>query len=90
MLRDAQAGDLWANAAEIVRLAEAARSGKAVRSELRTTSKAAVTAIGTDDLDAALVSAIRRIDTAAQKGVIHKNQAARRKSRLMRKLDDAG
>ncbi len=34
VLRDAQAGDLWANAAEIVRLAEAARSGKAVRSEL--------------------------------------------------------
>jgi 2-oxoisovalerate dehydrogenase E2 component (dihydrolipoyl transacylase) len=34
VLRDAQAGDLWANAAEIVRLADAARSGKAVRSEL--------------------------------------------------------
>jgi 2-oxoisovalerate dehydrogenase E2 component (dihydrolipoyl transacylase) len=34
VLRDAQAGDLWANAAEIVRLAEAARSGKAVRNEL--------------------------------------------------------
>jgi small subunit ribosomal protein S20 len=60
---------------------------KAVRSELRTTSKAAVTAIGTDDLDAALVSAIRRIDTAAQKGVIHKNSAARKKSRLMKKAN---
>ena len=34
VLRDAQAADLWANAAEIVRLAEAARSGRAVRSEL--------------------------------------------------------
>jgi 2-oxoisovalerate dehydrogenase E2 component (dihydrolipoyl transacylase) len=34
VLRNAQAHDLWSNAAEIVRLAEAARSGKAVRDEL--------------------------------------------------------
>ena len=34
VLRDAQAHDLWANAAEVLRLADAARSGKAVRDEL--------------------------------------------------------
>ena len=34
VLRDAQAQDLWACAAEVVRLSEAARSGKAVRDEL--------------------------------------------------------
>ena len=34
VLRNAQTRDVWANAAEIVRLAEAARSGKAVRDEL--------------------------------------------------------
>jgi 2-oxoisovalerate dehydrogenase E2 component (dihydrolipoyl transacylase) len=34
VLRDAQAHDLWANAAEITRLAEAARSGRVVRDEL--------------------------------------------------------
>ena len=34
VLRDAQAQDLWANAAEVVRLADAARSGRAVRDEL--------------------------------------------------------
>jgi 2-oxoisovalerate dehydrogenase E2 component (dihydrolipoyl transacylase) len=34
VLRDAQAHDLWANAAEVRRLADAARSGKAVRDEL--------------------------------------------------------
>ncbi|HJV69447.1 dihydrolipoamide acetyltransferase family protein, partial [Ideonella sp.] len=34
VLRDAQAHDLWANAAEIARLAEAARSGRVVRDEL--------------------------------------------------------
>lgn len=34
VVRDAQANGLWANAAEIGRLADAARSGKAVRDEL--------------------------------------------------------
>lgn len=34
VLRDAGSRDLWANAAEIARLAEAARSGKALRDEL--------------------------------------------------------
>jgi 2-oxoisovalerate dehydrogenase E2 component (dihydrolipoyl transacylase) len=34
VLRDAQAHDLWSAAAEIARLAESARSGKAVRAEL--------------------------------------------------------
>jgi 2-oxoisovalerate dehydrogenase E2 component (dihydrolipoyl transacylase) len=34
VLRDAQAHGLWANAAEVARLAEAARSGKVVRDEL--------------------------------------------------------
>jgi 2-oxoisovalerate dehydrogenase E2 component (dihydrolipoyl transacylase) len=34
VLRDAQAHDLWVNAAEVRRLADAARSGKAVRDEL--------------------------------------------------------
>lgn len=36
--------------------------------------------------EAALRKAISAIDKAAKKGVIHKNQAARRKSRLSRKL----
>ena len=31
-------------------------------------------------------SAVRSLDKAAEKGVIHKNNAARRKSRLMKKL----
>ncbi len=34
VLRDAQARDLWASAAEVTRLSDAARSGKAVRDEL--------------------------------------------------------
>ncbi len=34
--------------------------------------------------------AVRALDRAASKGVIHKNNAARRKSRLMRKLSATG
>ena len=40
---------------------------------------------GTPDQAAVLV-AISRLDKAAEKGVIHKNNAARRKSRLMKAL----
>ncbi len=40
---------------------------------------------GTPD-KAAVLEAISRLDKAAEKGVIHKNNAARRKSRLMKAL----
>ena len=61
---------------------------KAVRSELRTRSKVAVASAetGAEDSAESLRLAIRRIDKAAAKGVIHKNQAANRKSRLMRRV----
>jgi small subunit ribosomal protein S20 len=61
---------------------------KAVRSELRTRTKAAVAAAGSGEETSveALRAAVRRIDQAASKGVIHKNQAANRKSRLMRRV----
>ena len=60
---------------------------KSVRSELRTRTKRAVTAIesGAEDSEEALRLAIKRIDKAAAKGVIHKNKAANRKSRLMKR-----
>ncbi len=60
---------------------------KSVRSELRTRTKRAVSAIEEDaeNADEALRLAIKRIDKAAAKGVIHKNQAANRKSRLMKR-----
>jgi small subunit ribosomal protein S20 len=60
---------------------------KAVRSELRTRTKTAIAAVdeGAENVEEALRLAIKRIDKAAAKGVIHKNQAANRKSRLMRR-----
>ena len=59
---------------------------KAVKSELKTRVKAALRAADEagDDAGEALRIAQRRLDKAASKGVIHKNQAARRKSRLMK------
>jgi small subunit ribosomal protein S20 len=61
---------------------------KAVRSELKSRAKSAVAAAetGADDAEERLRAAIRRIDMAAAKGVIHKNQAARRKSRLVAEI----
>ena len=38
----------------------------------------------TDDASSALNAAVSALDRAAQKGIIHANNAARRKSRLMR------
>ncbi len=65
---------------------------KSVRSEMRTRTKSAVTAIeaGTENSAEAIRMAVRRIDRAAAKGVIHKNQASNRKSRLMRRAAKAG
>ena len=60
---------------------------KAVKSELRTRTKSAVSSVGTANEEAALRLAIKRIDMAAAKGVIHKNQAANRKSGLTRRIN---
>jgi small subunit ribosomal protein S20 len=61
---------------------------KAVRSEMRTRSKRALRAFTDESEDAgeALRLAVKRIDKAASRGVIHPNQAANRKSRLMRRV----
>lgn len=41
------------------------------------------------EADAAVLAAVSALDRAAAKGVIHKNNAARRKSRLMRQYQQA-
>jgi small subunit ribosomal protein S20 len=58
-----------------------------VRSELKTRVKKASTALdaGTDDATESVRLAQKRLDKAAAKGRIHKNQAARRTSRLMKR-----
>ena len=70
--------------------AKRAERNKSVKSELKTRVKNALTASGTEQSDETLRLAVKRLDMAASKGVIHKNQAARRKSRLMKKLNAGG
>ena len=67
--------------------AKRAERNKAVRSELKTRVKTATNTAGTDDGVAAAQLAQKRLDKAASKGVIHKNQAARRKSRMMKRVN---
>lgn len=65
---------------------------KPYRTAARTYVKKTRTAIAAGDLEAAQASvqdAISALDRAVQKGVIHKNNAARRKSRLMKALKSA-
>ncbi len=63
---------------------------RTVRSELRTRTRRANELAGTDDGPEALRLAIKRIDKAAQNGTIHKNTAARYKSRLVKRVNAAG
>jgi small subunit ribosomal protein S20 len=62
---------------------------KSARSELRTRTKRALQTAeeGSDEAQEMLRLAVKRIDKAAAKGSIHKNQAANRKSRLMRRVN---
>ncbi len=69
---------------------KAAERNKTVRSELKTRVKNAVKTIGADGNDDVVRAAIKRIDQASANRVIHKNTAARRKSRLMKKVNAAG
>lgn len=62
---------------------------RTVRSEMSTRTKAALGAAAHDDetADEKLRLAVKRIDKAAAKGVVHKNTAARRKSRLVQEIE---
>ncbi len=63
----------------------------AVKSATRTEVKKARTAIAQNPGEARddVIAAISALDRAAKKGVIHPNNAARRKSRLMKRYNGA-
>ena len=63
---------------------------KAVKSDMRTQVKKVDRAIAAGDPAAAekeLQKAMKKLDKAAKTNVIHKNQAARRKSRLQKRIN---
>ena len=65
---------------------------KSIQSLCKTNITKAERLIFSGELDSAreaIVAAISSLDKAAEKGIIHPNNAARRKSRLMKKLNDA-
>ena len=76
-----------------VRVSERRRlRNKSVSSQVKTSITKAERLIFSGELEAAreaVVVAISSLDKAAEKGVIHPNNAARRKSRLMKKLNEA-
>ena len=63
---------------------------KSVRSALKTRVKRFEEALASGDADAAqqeYAATARALDKAASAGIIHKNKAANKKSRLARRLD---
>jgi small subunit ribosomal protein S20 len=66
------------------------RHNTLVRSSVRTAVKKAVSAIGEGAQDSADVvrDAASALDRAVSKGVMHRNAAARRKSRMMKRLNN--
>ncbi len=67
---------------------KARERNKAVRSELKTRVKVAIaeSEAGSENSAQALRTAVSKLDKAVTKGIIHKNQASRKKSRLMARI----
>ncbi len=66
---------------------------QSVKSELKTLVRKTREAVEAGDKEAAiecLKAASRKLDKAVSKGVIHKNQAAKRKSKLARRVSKLG
>lgn len=76
-----------------VRTAEKRRlRNKSIHSRCKTYITKAEGLIFSGELESArgaVMTAISSLDKAAEKGIIHPNNAARRKSRLMKKLNEA-
>ena len=75
----------------VVQSQKEAMANKVVKSNLKTVVKKADAAIVSNaaDKDAAMKAAVSAIDSAKSKGVIHKNTAARKVSRLAKRANKA-
>ena len=70
--------------------AKRTRRNKAIRTECKssiTKAEKVITAGKADEAKTAAVNALATLDKAAGKGIIHPNNAARRKARLVKKLN---
>ncbi|WP_028278669.1 30S ribosomal protein S20 [Arthrobacter sp. H5] len=69
---------------------KARQRNNSVKSELKTAIRAVNTAVESSDKDAASVAlrnASRKLDKAVSKGVVHRNNAANRKSAISKKVN---
>ena len=75
----------------VVQAKKEAMHNKAVKSNLKTVIKKANAAIVSNDenKDAAIKAAVSAIDSAKSKGVIHKNTASRKISRMAKRANKA-
>ena len=75
----------------VVQSAKEQAHNKAIKSNLKTVVKKANAAIvsGAADKDAAVKVAVSAIDKAQSKGVLHKNTAARKISRMAKRANKA-
>ena len=81
------------SAEKMIRVAERRRlRNRAVKSAVKTFIRKAERGIvaASEDSATLVVQAISKLDKAASKGVLHPRNAARRKSRLMKKLNNLG
>lgn len=62
---------------------------KVIKSDLKTALKKANAAVaeGADNKEETVKVAIKKVDMACSKGIIHKNKAARKKSQLAKSLN---
>ena len=75
----------------VVQAKKEALHNKAIKSNLKTVIKKADAAIDSNaaDKDAVMKAAVSAIDSAKSKGVIHKNTAARKVSRMAKRANKA-
>lgn len=75
----------------VIQAQKEALHNKAIKTNLKTVIKKADAAIDSNaaDKDAAMKAAISAIDKAQSKGVIHKNTAARKVSRMVKRANKA-
>lgn len=74
---------------DLKRSEKARLRNQSTKSALKTFVKKA-RAADADTSPAAVAAAVKALDKAVQRGIIHKNQAARRKSRLMKAVNAKG
>ena len=77
---------------DLRRIAKRTVRNKGTKTALKTYVKKVKATAGTGEtaaVQAALTTAVKALDKAAQRGIIHKNQAARRKSRAAKAANKA-